>query len=151
MEWKRSDEHTFRRKDLVITLAQSHLSRSTERKPRLIHRSSSKDLSLLHRPQMNWSRRLSIDYAATRQLCSIPLSYSEKHTIQPLLMASGFFLALMFKPMSQIKTVDMSWTGGTHSRNPVMNLECICTLYKVRTRLDRTKGGVNICGRTPQA
>ena len=33
----------------------------------------------------------------------------------------------------------------------VMNLEFIFTLYKVRTRLDPMKGGVTICGRTPQA
>ena len=33
-----------------------------------------------------------------------------------------------------------------------MNLEFIFTLlYKVRTRLDPVKGGVTICGRTPQA
>ena len=41
---------------------------------------------------MNWSRRSSMNYAATHQLCSIPLSCSEKHTSQPLLMSSGFFL-----------------------------------------------------------
>ena len=33
----------------------------------------------------------------------------------------------------------------------VMTLELIFTLYKVRTRLDPMKGGVTICGRTPQA
>ena len=32
--------------------------------------------------------------------------------------SSGFFLDLMFKLMSQVKTVDMSWTGGGgHSFN----------------------------------
>ena len=103
--------------------AQSNLSRSMERKPRLIHSSSFKDSSLLHRHQMNWSRRSSMNYAATYQLCSMHLSCSEKHTSQPMLMPSGFFLDLMFKPMSQIKTVGMSWTagGGTHSTNAMVS------------------------------
>ena len=102
--------------------AQSHLSRSTERKSRSIHSSSSKDSSLLHIHQMNWSPRSSMNYAATHQLCSISLSCSEKHTSQPLLMPSEFFLDLMFKPMSQIKTVDMSSTGwGTHSTNDMVS------------------------------
>ena len=69
--------------------AQSHLSRSTEWKPRLIQNSSSKDSSLLHRHQINWSPRSIMNYAATHQLCSIPLSCSETHTGQPLLMPSG--------------------------------------------------------------
>ena len=50
------------------------------------------------------------------QLCLIPLSCSEKHTSQPLLMPSGFFFDLTSRPMSKIKTVDMSWTRG-HSFN----------------------------------
>ena len=50
MEGKTSDEDTFIRKDQKLSLsAQSHLSISTERKPKLIHNSSSKDSSLLHR------------------------------------------------------------------------------------------------------
>ena len=90
--------------------AQSHLSRSTGWKPRSIHNSSSKDSSLLHKHQMNWSPRSIMNYAATHQLCSIPLSCFEKHTGQPLLMPSGFFWNLMFKPMSQIKTAVQSAT-----------------------------------------
>ena len=39
--------------------AQSHLSRSTERKSRLIHSSSSKDSSVLHRHKMSYVRVLS--------------------------------------------------------------------------------------------
>ena len=50
------------------------------------------------------------------QLCLIHRSCSEKYTSQPLLMPSGFFYDLTSKPMPQIKTVDMSWTGG-HSFN----------------------------------
>ena len=102
---------------------QNHLSRSTERKPRLIHSSSSKHSSVLHRHQMNWSRGSSINYAATHQLCSIRLSCSEKHTSQPLLMPSGYFLDLIFKPISQIKTVDVldGGGGGTHSTNPTVS------------------------------
>ena len=86
----------------------------------MTHRSCYKDWSLLSR-QMKWSRRSSRNYAATHQLCLIPLSCSEKHTGQPLPMSYGFFLDLMFKPMSQLKTVDMSWTGGTYTTNPMIS------------------------------
>ena len=57
--------------------------------------------------ELNWSR-----CAATHQLYSIRLSCSEKHTSQPLSMPPGYFLDLTFEPVSQIKTVDMYWTGG---------------------------------------
>ena len=46
--------------------AQRNLSRSMERKPRLIHSSSSKDSSLLHRHQMN------SESAFMYELCSYP-------------------------------------------------------------------------------
>ena len=120
MEGKTSDESRWRGKPVMNTAsygrtklslsAQSHLSRSTEWKSRLIHNSSSKDSSLLHRHQMNWSPCSIMNYAATHQLCSIPLSCSEQHTGQPLLMPSGFFLNLMFKQMSQLKTAVQSAT-----------------------------------------
>ena len=44
-------------------------------------------------------------------LCSYPPALFDSSLL--LREAScGFFLDLMFKPMSQVKTVDMSWTGG---------------------------------------
>ena len=47
MEGRTSDENTFRRKDQLSVSAQRNLSRSMERKPRLIHSSSSKDSSIV--------------------------------------------------------------------------------------------------------
>ena len=89
---------------------QSHLSRSTERKSRLIHSSSSKRLIIVAQTSDE------LESAFRHKLCSYPparaLSCSEKHTSQHLLLPSGFLLDLMFKPMSQIKGVDMFWTGG---------------------------------------
>ena len=101
--------------------AESRLSRSMERKSRLIHSSSSK-YSVLHRHRMDWSRRSSMDCAATHQLCSIPLSCSDKHTSQPPLIPYGFFLDMVFKPRSKIKNSRYVLDEeGTHSANPMVS------------------------------
>ena len=76
---------------------QSHISRSMERKYWLINSSSSKYWSLLHIHQVNWSWPSSTNYAATHHICLIPLSCSENHTSQPLLMpVTKWVLAILY-------------------------------------------------------
>ena len=116
MEGKTSDQHTFRRKDQVVTLGPKSYIKIDGEKYWLINSSSSKDWTLLHIHHVNWSWPSSTNYAATHQICLIPLPCSDNHTSQPLLMPFGFFLDQTSKPMSQIKTVDMSWTGSCNNR-----------------------------------
>ena len=112
MEGKTSDEHTLGGRTKLSLSAKSRLSRSTERKPRLIHSSSSMDSSLLHQTSDE------LESAFKYELCSYPpalfdssLLLSEAH--KPAL-ADDIWVLLGPDVQADVpnKGVDMYWTGG---------------------------------------
>ena len=112
MEGKTSDEHSFIRKDQVVTLG-------TKSSFKVDGVEAQVDPKLLFQRLIIVAQTSDkLESAFNHELCSYsPALFDSSLLLRDahgpaLADAIWVFLNLMFKPMSQIKTVDMSWVGG---------------------------------------